>query len=77
VTVRTDVHGGPVRPPVEHHPATNALAAGIFAIFGVLVAAVGVLKAVYWRMYRRRMDDWQVEWMFVEPVWSGRRRQTD
>jgi DNA-binding IclR family transcriptional regulator len=77
VTVRTDVHGGPGRPPVEHHPATNALAAGIFAVFGVLVAAVGVLKAVYWRMYRRRMDDWQVEWMSAEPVWSGRRRQTD
>jgi hypothetical protein len=77
VTVWLDVHGGPTRPPVERHPAANALAAGILAIFGVLVVAVGVLMLVHWRLYRRRMADWQVEWMFIEPVWSGRRRLTD
>src|SRR4051794_22595803 len=77
VAVWTDVHGGPVGPPVGHHPATNALAGGIVAILGVLAAAIGVLMAVHWRIQRRRMDEWQVGWMFVEPVWSGRRRLTD
>lgn len=77
VPVWTDAHGGAVRTPVEHNPATNALAAGILAIFGVLAVAAGVLMLVHWRLNRRRMDDWQIQWMFVEPVWSGRGRQTD
>jgi hypothetical protein len=77
VGIWTDVHGGPTRPPVRQPPATTALAAGILAIFGVLVVALGVLMVVHWRFFRRRMDEWQVEWMFVEPVWSGRRRPND
>jgi len=74
VAIWIDQHGVVTGSPVRHHPSADALAAGMLAVFGVLVGAGIVLLLMRRRLDKGRMNDWQTEWMFVEPGWSGRRR---
>jgi len=73
VVIWTDRHGAVTLPPVERNSSMDGLAAGLLAAIGVVVGVVGILTLVRRRLDNRRMDQWQTEWMFVEPGWSGRR----
>ena len=73
VVIWTDRHGDLVAPPTRRDPVVTAIAAGM-ATAGITGGAVGLLALlVRRRRHRRRMADWQFEWMLVEPRWSGRR----
>ena len=72
VRIWTDAHGNRLGPGPQD-PHASAVEAG-------LATAVGFTLGVYWlrrtvrrRLDRRRLADWQTQWMLVEPRWSGRR----
>jgi hypothetical protein len=73
VSIWIDGQGTQTKPPISPSPAADAFAAGLAvamgAAFGVAVALVAVRGAVN----RRRMSRWQLEWMNIEPRWTGRR----
>ncbi len=61
------------RPPHPHNPTGAALKAGLGAAVGLVTGVACLLLLIRRRLDMRRMASWQIEWIFVEPRWSGRR----
>jgi hypothetical protein len=67
-----DDHGAVTGEPGRRSPLLDAIAAGLLAGSAVTAGFVGIRRIVIWRLDRRRLRSWQVEWMFVGPRWSNR-----
>ena len=67
-----DERGSATAAPARRSPLARAI------VFGLLVAGAvaGMLTAVHrivvWRLDRRRLRDWEMQWLEVEPRWSHR-----
>jgi hypothetical protein len=73
VVISTDRHGNLFTPPTPPDPLWSALGTGIGVGLGLLCAAGVVLLVIRRILNRRRMSNWQMEWLLVERRWSGRR----
>jgi hypothetical protein len=73
VTTWIDTEGNPTEPPRTHDETVAQTAATVILVpLGLLMllgAAQWALRAV---LDRRRLAQWQTEWLWVEPRWSGR-----
>jgi hypothetical protein len=72
VLIWTDIHGSELRPPVLPAPWRDALERGMVVLVGVTAGAAWIRRKVLRGIHRRRMESWQIEWLLVEPGWSGR-----
>lgn len=73
VRVWTDIHGERTKPPRHRHPPTAAVANGLVTVVGISIGVAVLRLIVRRRLNIHRMAAWQMEWMLVEPRWSGRR----
>jgi hypothetical protein len=74
VEVWTDAAGNLVAAPPDAEQAVgNGFVVGMAVLLGSGVAAAAVWLVARHALERRRLDSWQVQWMSVEPRWSGRR----
>jgi hypothetical protein len=74
VTIWTDAQGNVVAaPPQRDQALANGFGVATMALFGCAALVVGgglLMRAAF---NRRRLARWKVQWMSVEPHWSGRR----
>jgi len=73
ILIWTNGRGELTRPPHPHNPTGAALKAGLGAAVGLVTGVACLLLLIRRRLDMRRMASWQIEWIFVEPRWSGRR----
>jgi hypothetical protein len=67
-----DDRGALASPPPRRRPAIEAGLIAFLVTIGFLVGLGGLHRAVVWRLDRRRMRDWQAEWLITEPLWRHR-----
>jgi len=73
VLVWTDQAGQAVGPPLRH--VQVAIRVGVAEGLTVLVLAVALMVAaglVRWALDRRRLADWDEDWLATGPRWSPR-----
>jgi hypothetical protein len=73
VTISTDIHGNVTQAPPPADPMASALGTGVTVGVMFLLVAMVFLIVCRWLLNRRRMSNWQGEWLLVERRWSGRR----
>jgi hypothetical protein len=69
----TDAHGDRTDPLASAHPTGMAVATGLMMALSLGIGSVCLLLVLRRRLNKRRMAEWQMEWLFIEPRWSGRR----
>jgi len=67
-----DDAGALASPPPRRRPALEAGLTAVLVTIGFLIGLGGLHRAVVWRLDRRRMRDWQAEWLVTEPLWRHR-----
>ncbi|HET6533613.1 MAG TPA: hypothetical protein VFH03_23745 [Actinoplanes sp.] len=72
VPIWVDQHGELTGPPRSRTPVLTAVLVALLVAAGLTGGFTGVHRIVVWRLDRRRMRDWQAEWLVVEPRWTNR-----
>jgi hypothetical protein len=72
VAVWVDEHGAVVPAPARRKPMVDAVASGLLAVCLIACGIAGLHRIVAWRLNRRRLREWQAQWLIVEPLWSRR-----
>ncbi|MET0416065.1 MAG: hypothetical protein ABW022_08595 [Actinoplanes sp.] len=72
IAIWVDERGTPSGPPTQNSPHGTALIVATVVFVTLGAAAAGMRAAMMRVLDRRRMRQWQDEWLDVEPRWSSR-----
>ena len=67
-----DDRGAVASTPLRRSPVFDAFAIAVMAVCGLVGGLAGVHRIIVWRLDRRRLRDWQAEWLMIEPLWRRR-----
>jgi len=73
IRIWIDDRGFLAGPPGGRNPSSDAAMVAVLTVAGIAAGLAGIRRIVGWRLDRRRMRAWQLEWTSVGPGWSRRR----
>jgi hypothetical protein len=67
-----DQDGTPTAAPAGRSPMVTALVAGLLVATGLIGVLTGGHRVLIWWLNRRRLREWEAEWLVIEPRWTHR-----